>query len=56
MMSNIHLSTPDAVRNGARRPRLIGPKGDTLVAVPTAEQFTLVAALSGHEPGDSINR
>jgi hypothetical protein len=56
LMSHIHLSTPGAVRNGARRPRRIGPKGDTLVAVPTAEQFTLVAALSGHVPGDSINR
>ena len=55
-MSTIHLFNPGAVRNGVRFPHRIGPTGDALVAVPTAEQFTLVAALSGHVPGDSINR
>jgi hypothetical protein len=55
-MSTIHLSITGAVRNGVRCPRRSGPSGDASVAVQAAERVTLVAALSGHVPGDSTNR
>ena len=55
-MSTIHLFNPGAVRNGVRFRHRVGPTRDASVAVRAAERFTLVAALSGHVPGDSINR
>jgi len=56
MMSTIHLSTPGVVRSDVLGAGQIGPMSKNLVSVRAAERFTWVAALSGHEPGDSINR